>query len=167
MSENSLSKKVARSAVIASIYFISTLTFASVAFGPIQFRPGEALTLLPAIMPEAVIGVTIGCLLSNVLSPVGLHDIVFGTLITFVAAILTRLLKKTKFLYSLPPVILNAFFLPVIWLALKTDTAYWVNFGSILASQSLVCFLLGIPLCHALKKGVVKKEENEEVAQPE
>ena len=54
-----------RIAVEAALYFVLTFFVPAISYGPLQFRVGEALTLLPIIFPEATIGVTIGCLIKN------------------------------------------------------------------------------------------------------
>ena len=56
---------ITRSALIAAIYFALATVLQPVSFGPVQFRLSEALVLLPLFMPESIIGVTVGCFLSN------------------------------------------------------------------------------------------------------
>ena len=84
----------ARIAVIAALYFVLTFFVPAISYGPLQFRVGEALTLLPIIMPEAAIGVTLGCFIANVFSPYAWYDMVFGTLATAIAALLTYLIGR-------------------------------------------------------------------------
>ena len=60
-------KEIVLGAVIAALYVALTLPFAPIAYGPVQFRISEALTVLPYFTPAAVPGVTLGCLLSNIL----------------------------------------------------------------------------------------------------
>jgi len=88
--------RIIRAAVIAAIYFCATFFIAPLSYGPLQIRFSEALTILPALFPEAVIGVTVGCLLANSLNPAGFLwiDAVFGTLATFAAAVCTFYIGK-------------------------------------------------------------------------
>ena len=58
-------------------------------FGPIQCRIAEALTVLPFLFPATAPGLAIGCLITNLLSPYGPIDVIFGTLATAIAAWLT------------------------------------------------------------------------------
>ena len=85
-----------QAAVIAAAYIVLTLPFAQFAFGMIQFRLAEALTVLAALTPAAVPGLFIGCLLTNILYPSGLGiiDIVFGSLATLIAAWTTWRLQQ-------------------------------------------------------------------------
>lgn len=143
---------ITRSALVAAIYFALATALKPVSFGPMQFRLSEALVLLPVFMPESIIGVTLGCFLSNFYST--MYDIIFGTIATGVAAVLTFLLRKTKFLYVFPPLILNAILVPLIWVVDGSDTAYFLNFGLILASEVIVVAIIGWPLTIALKKAL-------------
>ena len=143
-------------ALIAALYAGVTMAFGQMAFSPMfQVRPAEALTILPILFVEAIPGVVIGCMIANIVSVFGPADIIFGTLITLVAAILTRLIKKPV-LAALPPVLLNAFLLPIIWWLAGGDSAYWLNMLSTLLTQSLWIFGLGLPL-HALMKKLKPK----------
>ena len=96
------SKKVrfmAVSAVIAAMYAGLTYLAAAVnlAYGPVQFRFSEALTVLPAFTPAAVPGLALGCFIANLTSPFGAVDWVFGTLASFVAAVGTLALSRVRF----------------------------------------------------------------------
>ena len=64
-------QRIARAALIAALYVVLVYVFQFMSFGPIQFRIAEALTLLPMIYPEAVGGVYVGVLLSNLLGGLG------------------------------------------------------------------------------------------------
>lgn len=143
---------ITRSALVAAIYFALATALRPVSFGPVQFRLSEALVLLPVFMPESIIGVTLGCFLSNFYST--MYDVIFGTIATGVAAVLTFLLRKTKFLYVFPPLILNAILVPLIWVVDGSNTAYFLNFGLILASEVIVVAIIGWPLTIALKKAL-------------
>ena len=114
--KNKLAARVlAQGAMIAAIYTVLTLLAATMnlAYGPVQFRFSEALTILPMFTPAAVPGLTIGCLLSNIFSGYGAADMIFGTLATLLAAISTRMLRTVRikdipWLAPLPPVLFNA-----------------------------------------------------------
>lgn len=111
-------RSMTEAAVIAALYTVLTLCLAPLSFGPVQLRLSEALTVLPILTPSAVLGLTIGCLISNILGmsmgatlPV---DIIFGTAATLLSAVVTRLLrgkmtvKGTPVLSMLSPVVFNA-----------------------------------------------------------
>lgn len=80
-------------------------------------RVSEALTLLPVLSPDAIVGVTLGCALTNALgSSMGLIDVVVGTSATLIAALMSWALRKARVFglpvaSSLPPVLVNAVFI--------------------------------------------------------
>ena len=80
---------MAQAAVIAALYTVLTLVAIAMnlAFGAVQFRFSEALTILPVFTPAAIPGLTLGCVLSNLCSSYGVADIVFGSLATLLAAL--------------------------------------------------------------------------------
>lgn len=144
-----------RAAIIASLYCVLSLMVASFAYGPIQFRISEALTILPLFFLEAIPGLTIGCLIVNIFSGYAL-DMVLGTAATLVAAILTRLCRKVYF-GVLPPIIVNALVVPLIIVLSMADwSVYWVYVGSIAASQAIVCAGFGTLLYFVLRPTVEK-----------
>lgn len=100
-------RSLTRAALIAAIYAVLTLLLYPISCGMIQFRLSEALTLLPILLPEAIPGLAVGCLVANLLGGATIADIVFGSLATLLAASLTRLLRAKPLLAALMPVIVN------------------------------------------------------------
>ena len=94
------------SAVIGALYAALTLLLAPISYGPIQLRLSEALTLLPMLLPQAVPGLFVGCLIANLYTGM-LTDIVFGSLATLLAAVGTYLLRKKPLLAAACPVVSN------------------------------------------------------------
>ena len=106
---------MAQAAMIAAIYVVLTMLGASFAFGEVQIRFSEALTILPAITPAGIPGVFLGCLISNILGGAILPDIIFGSLATLIGALFTYLLRKrSKFLAPLPPILANIVVVPFV-----------------------------------------------------
>ena len=100
---------MAQAAMIAAIYVVLTMLGASFAFGEVQIRFSEALTILPAITPAGIPGVFLGCLISNILGGAILPDIIFGSIATLIGALFTwQLRNKSKYLAPVPPIIANA-----------------------------------------------------------
>lgn len=71
-------KLLARAGIIAALYVGLTVVFGELAYGPLQIRPAEALTVLPVFFPEAAVALYVGCLLANLFSGYGLPDILLG-----------------------------------------------------------------------------------------
>ena len=144
--------KLTRAGIIASLYIVLSLLTLPVSGGAIQFRVSEGLTLLPLLYGEAVVAIFIGCLLFNTLSGLVIYDIILGSLITLVSALLTYLtgrLIKNKIpsisIGGIFPILLNAFGLPLIWLYLCEGLAYtyWLQVLFLLISQSVSVYLFG------------------------
>lgn len=106
---------MAQAAMIAAIYVVVTLLGASFAYGQVQVRLSEALTILPVFTPAAIPGVFLGCLISNILGGCILPDIIFGSLATLIGAVFTWMLRnKSKYLAPLPPIIANVIVVPFV-----------------------------------------------------
>lgn len=105
---------VTYSAIIAALYAVLTLPFASFAFGPIQFRIAEALCILPFFTPAAIPGLTVGCFLANLLGSAVPMDVIFGTLATLIGAVLSYKLRHKKWLVCIPPILANAVIVPFV-----------------------------------------------------
>ena len=93
-------------ASVAAIYIVLTLIFASFSFGPIQFRIAEALVLLCFFNKKYFWPLTIACFISNLMSPFGLYDVIFGTTATILSLIFIAK-SKNIVVASLYPVLFN------------------------------------------------------------
>lgn len=156
---NLSTKKIARAGVVAALYTAATAAFGALAYGPLQIRPSEALTLLPLFYVESVAGLFVGCLLSNLIFGFGALDVIFGSLATLLSAALTYFAAKPikriggkVAVGGAFPVLLNALVLPFIWKAAGDKAAFTVLFYPVLITQSLWIYLLGTPLILAISK---------------
>lgn len=160
------SKKLTRAAMIAALYAVLTLIQglifpAFLTFGNVQLRVAEGLTLLPLIESAAVPGLFIGCLITNMIltaySTFGWVDIVFGSLTTLLAAILTSRAKK-KTTGMLPPILLNALIVS-IWVSYYTNISYFICIATIGIGEALAVFIFG-PIFLEVYKRVMDKNRN-------
>lgn len=153
---------ITTAALIAAIYAALTYfgSFFGLSYGSVQVRFSEALTILPIFTPAAIPGLTIGCFIANIGS-FNLLDMVFGTLATLIAAILTYLLRNIKFknlplLALIPPVIINAMVIGIeiaVFLLPEGFTSYGLLISALQvgAGQIIACYGLGLPLYLTLK----------------
>ncbi|MBO6215202.1 MAG: QueT transporter family protein [Lachnospiraceae bacterium] len=151
-------------AVIAAIYVVLTvfINAFNLASGAIQVRISEALTILPVFTPAAIPGLAIGCLISNTVTGCHILDIIFGTAATLIGAVGTRLLRKTRILVYLPPILSNAVIVPlVLKYAYGLSDAYWFLFVTVGAGEVISAGILGAILKTVLNKNknVIFKEE--------
>ncbi|NLN14728.1 MAG: QueT transporter family protein [Tissierellia bacterium] len=149
-----------KASIIAAIYLVLVLVqmiplpIASLTFGPVQLRLAEGLVLLPLVEAAAVPGVFVGCLLSNTIlatySGFGLVDIVGGSLVTLVAAILTSKMKS-KFTAILPPVILNGLVVSS-WVSYFTKVPYLIVVLGIAAGELASVAIFGNLILYVYEK---------------
>lgn len=146
---------ITQAAMIAAIYVVLTyfVNAFGLANGAIQVRISEALCILPVFTPAAVPGLFIGCLISNTMTGAVIWDVIFGSFATLAGAIGTYLLRHTRFLYTLPPVIANMLVVPlVLKYAYGLGDAWWYLVITIGAGEVLSICVLGSILKKALWK---------------
>ncbi|MCJ7814340.1 MAG: QueT transporter family protein [Candidatus Atribacteria bacterium] len=139
-----------RVAMIAAIYLVLNIIFTPISYGPIQVRIAEALVVLPFIDSSAIMGLFLGCILANVIGPLGMVDVIGGSFCTLLAAYLTYKVKNPK-LAPLPPVLINAFGVG-IYLHFLFDLPYWITVLYIGIGELIACYILGYPLLILLIK---------------
>ena len=142
-------------AIIAALYVVFTGLSAAfgLASGVIQVRLSEALTVLPYFTNAAVPGVTIGCLLANLLTGAPLPDIIFGTLASFLGVLGASLLRKKTYLIALPTILSNAIIIPlVLQYAYGIPDAFWYLFLTVGAGELIGAGIFGILLLQVLQK---------------
>ena len=149
-----MSKKVmfiTQAAVIAAIYVVLILLFQPFSFGEIQVRVAEALTVLPFFTPAAIPGVTIGCLIGNLIGG-NVMDMIFGTLATLIGAVVSYAVRKNQYLVPLPPIVSNALIIPWV-LKYAYELPFSIPFLMLTVSigEVLSCGILGLVLLTALK----------------
>ena len=145
-------------AVLAAVYAALTITLPVPQYGAVQIRFAEALTVLPFLFPAATPGLFVGCIIANLFSPFVL-DVVFGSMATLLACLVTYRLRNIRFkglalAASLPPVLFNAVIIGIeiavmfpdpsssapIWLACITN-GISVGIGELIS-----CTVLGVLL---------------------
>ena len=80
---------ITKAAIIAALYVVLTLISAAfgLSSGAIQIRISEALCALAFFTPAAIPGLTLGCLIANLITTAHILDLVFGTLATFIGVL--------------------------------------------------------------------------------
>ena len=155
------SRQIALNGLIAGLYAVVTILTASFAYGNIQFRLAEALCLLVALEPTLTVGLTLGCLISNIFSTVSALDIVIGTAGTLLGCLLAARVKK-DWLVPVPIMLANAVLVGAMLAYVLTPTAlvqgFFINGGEVLLGEAVVLYLLGVPLLVFFRKnGVMEK----------
>lgn len=184
---------VAQAGMIAALYATATVIalffLQGLAWGPVQFRVSEALTVLAVLYAPAIPGLAIGCVIANVISLVingtgalGMLDVVFGSLATLLGALWCHKFRKNEKVALLGPVLANALivpaYLPIILQGLGFYTIPFTNidldgmyiwmylFGFVATGigQAVVVYGLGWPLLKAIKRYVPGNAQAKEEA---
>lgn len=174
----SAARYVAEAGVIAAVYGGATLLtiqfLGPLAFGPVQFRVSEALTVVALFTPAAIPGLTLGSVIANAFliptNPLAWLDVVFGSLGTLLGAWWMWRFRANRPLALAGPVVSNALIVPAYLPILLAGVGFYqipllgVDVGSIwpLAylfgvvtigiGQALIIYGLGWPLASALSK---------------
>ena len=159
-------RRLTFAALIAAVYAVVTILTASFAYGPVQFRIAEALCILPFFLPFTTWGLFVGCVIANLLSPVGVMDVIFGSLATLGCCLCTAAIGRgwdgrgwgRQILACLMPVVWNAVIIGLL-LALfyaeegKAKIVLFFLYGAEVGVGELaVMFILGLPLMRWLMK---------------
>lgn len=174
------SRFVAQAGMIAALYaaatLIALLLLQGLAWGPVQFRISEALCVMAVLTPAAIPGLTVGCVIANLMNMVisgtgalGMLDVVFGSCATLLGALFCWKLRNHPKVAVCGPVIANAVIVPAYLPLLLQGLGYYtIPFTTIALDglylpmyllglvatgigEALVMYVLGLPLLAALK----------------
>ncbi len=159
------SRDLALTAVFAALYAVLVLFLSSFSFGLAQVRIADALIPLSVIFGwPAVTGVTLGCLIGNVVSPMPsiITDVSLGALANFIASALTWKIAVQKrnsitseFLgCTIATIVLT--FIVGTYLAILTDMELWVWWLGIFTGSFISINLIGYSILQFMKKAGLK-----------
>ena len=153
---------MAHAAIIAAMYAVLThlqnMIFPNSVNMAIQFRASEALAILAFFTPAAIPGLSLGCLVFNMISGATPVDFVVGTIASFLAATFmwnTRhiTIKGYPLLGMLMPALTNGIL--VGWqltVYFNVDVSFWVNAMCVAIGELAVLFVLGTLLFYAMRR---------------
>ena len=119
-------KFISTAAIVAALYVVLSLLTYTFSYLEIQCRVAEALCMTIFYTPAGILGVIIGCFITNLLggSPI---DMIFGTAATLIAALMTYPIARTirkkngpvlkmkhALLIPIPTVLVNAIVIPFV-----------------------------------------------------
>lgn len=177
---------ISQTALIAALYagftLVALLFLQGLAWGPIQLRLSEAVCVVALFTPAAIPGLTIGCIIANLanclisgLGSLGLLDVAFGSLATFLGAVFCWKLRKKPALAIGGFVLANALIVPAYLPLLLQGLGYYTipfttisidgiylamyAFGVVFTGigEAIVIYVLGLPLAKALAAYMNKK----------
>lgn len=141
---------IVRTGVAAALYAALTLALAPIAFGPLQFRISEIMVFLVLKDKKYITGLTLGAIIANYFSPLGILDMLVGGSATFISL---YLMTKTKNIYlaAFFPCIVNGLMIGAV-LSWFYALPFLLIASQIFLGQAGVIYLLGIPFCKYLLK---------------
>lgn len=139
-------RTVARGALYAALYAVLTVApgLNALAYGQVQFRLSEALMVFACVDPAAVVGLTVGCAVANLGSPLMPLDPLVGSACTLLAALAMRRLGPRPLALA-APVVTNAFGVAAM-LALLLDLPYWASVAWVALGEAAVMATAGAAL---------------------
>ena len=141
--------RLARISLVAALYFVCTVALAPISFGAVQFRLSEILVLLCFYKKDYCYSLILGCALANLFSPLGIYDVIFGTLATALTVIAVshcrHLLLATLF-PTLGCVIVG------LELYLLTDVPFLLTTGTVMLGEFITVTGIGYPIFRLLER---------------
>ena len=172
MNKRKSNRSLALSAVIAALYV--AVTYAQTAIFPgsttmaVQYRASEALCVLALFTPSAIPGLTIGCVIANIVSLGALPvDMVLGAFASFLAA--CAMYKMRSITYKgvpyaalLMPALFNGLIIGAEIEVFFIDGAFRISSflvqgGLVALGELAVLFTLGIALVKIIKNKKLEK----------
>jgi uncharacterized membrane protein len=147
-----------RTALIASLYVTLTIAFSAISYGPVQFRISEVLVLLPLWNHRWTPGIVMGTIIANFFSPLGLIDVAFGSLATFLGIIsMVKVAKMSSPLYSLVcPVLANAYII-ALELRIVYSLPFWESVIYVGISEAIIVLISYFVISTLAKNSAFKK----------
>ena len=148
-----LSLRVVMMSMVASLYASMTVALGSFGYSWIQVRLSESLTPLPFLLGlPSVAGLTLGCIIANMFSPVGLPDIIFGPMLTLLAALLSwKFSFGRKTIACIYPVLINSVGVSA-YVASFYNVPYVLSLLSIAFGEFVAAVLIGYPLLRVMER---------------
>ncbi|MBO0412742.1 QueT transporter family protein [Enterococcus hulanensis] len=84
----------AKMAVVTGLYVAVTIVLSVISFGAIQLRIAEMFNYLPLFNKRYTIAVTLGVAIANLASPLGIVDVLLGSISTLIVLLICRVATK-------------------------------------------------------------------------
>ncbi|KRM99639.1 QueT transporter family protein [Loigolactobacillus rennini] len=144
--------------IIAAIYVALTMLVAPWSFGATQLRLSEMLNHLAVFNKRYIWALTLGCIIVNLFSPLGIVDIIFGTLNTFVMTALSYYLSRRVKRLTLKLTISTITCTLTMWiialeLHVVSHVPFWPTYFTV-ALGEFVSLILGAILFYFLAKRI-------------
>ena len=150
--KNELIRTITRNGIVAAIYVALTVSTSAISFGAVQIRIAEALMLLCFFRRDYIWGLTLGCLIANLFSPLFPWDLLIGTSATFLACLGVSYLNfKRLFIAALYPVLFNAFMVAAE-LHFILGEGFWFSVAFVGLGEFIAVCVIGYALFMIIKR---------------
>ena len=116
---------------------------------------------MPFFTSAAIPGLFLGCLIANLITGCVIWDIIFGSIATLIGAVGTYMLRKHKFLCTLPPVLANTIIVPFVLIyaygipavyAGEINVTYWFTALTVGIGEVISICIVGSIFLNVLNK---------------
>ena len=142
-------KEITALGLVVAIYVAISLILAPISYGAIQFRIAELFMILPFYNKKFTISLTLGCFIVNLFSPLGVADIIFGTLSTVVACLIISRVKRIWTVPVISAAIIGIFVGAELYFVLGLP--FWFSVATV-ALGELVSVFIGVGAFQLLLK---------------
>ena len=147
-------RRLTKLSIVTTIYVLLTIVLNPISYGGVQFRVAEALMLLCLYRKDYAISLVMGCLISNVFSPYGIIDMIFGTLATLISCLLMILVKRIYVAWIFP-VFVNGIIIGLEIVILDKMIPFWnsflMMFGFIALGEAVV-LIIGVVIFKIMER---------------
>lgn len=149
-------KTMATSGIIAALYVAVSLLITPLAFSAIQFRIPEMFNHLVVFNKKFIFGIVLGVFVTNIFSPLGMYDLIFGvsqsilalSIMIFSAKFISGIFKRMVFNTL---VFTFTMFIIAFELNLALELPFLLTWLTV-AIGEFVVMAIGIPIMIALNK---------------
>lgn len=136
-------------AIVASLYVVLTVIVGPFSYMAIQLRISEILILLCFYKKDYFIGLTLGCFIANLFSPMILYDITLGLLAT-VLSLIAIIKSKNLYIAIIFPILFNGLIVG-LELTLAYELPYLVSCLEVALGEA-IAMVLGLMIFKVLEK---------------
>jgi uncharacterized membrane protein len=155
-------KKLAIMTIFAALYAVGVIALAGISFGYGIFQVRVADAMLPLSMifgfPSAI-GLSLGCVVSNVYGGFGLIDIVGGSVANLIACILAWYIgrnggKVRRFAATIVQTVVISLIVGP-YLAPILNVNIWLSIFAVLVGEIVAINIIGYPLQEAIRRNKI------------
>lgn len=143
-------KQLTKQAIVTAVYVAISLILSFMSYGGMQLRIAEALLLLCFYKKDYIISLSLGCLIVNLFSPLGMIDALFGTLATVISCLLIMLCRNIRLAGAIPAIV-NGLIVGYE-LTFAYNMPYWMGAIQVAAGEYICVGMLGVVIFKSIER---------------